>query len=243
MNNAETQDELKKIPSFGLVEYFSNNFADSSFEYGSDRWGICRYPLDSAGKRIVELLEYCPHTLGLNGGAADKSETVVIVTSYKGDTPNSIYFKINPEIVDVYSNHFSDLVCDNVNAFVNRLSQHMELINKVNTFDKFELFKCADFNVFFHFKYDHTVNRIFRVANIAFNPIAGHDKKVVCTFTNNTLTTMSSLRKMDMEFFNRYYKHKIQEAIPDQSFDDLHALIDLSNWNENLKSLVKMAYY
>jgi uncharacterized protein (DUF433 family) len=48
---------------------------------------------------------------------------------------------------------------------------------------------------------------------------------------------------MDSEFFNRYYKEKIKEAYPDLSYEQVYELLDLSKWNEHLKSLVKMTYY
>jgi len=237
-----TEEEREISPAVGLKDYFVQKFTNLQFDYGLTTLGICRYPLDSKGNRIVETLEYCPHTFGLDGGSADKSETIVQITHYKCDTPNSVYFILNPEIIDVYSNHF-DLDCENISSFVNRIKQHMELINKVSPADDFKSVNCAQFNVFFNFKYDHTVKKIFRIANIAFYPISGHDKRVVFTATHNTLQTMSSLRKMDIEFFNRYYKHKIQEAMPDLGFDKVYDLINLDNWSESLKSLVKMSYY
>lgn len=93
----------------------------------------------------------------------------------------------------------------------------------------------------FSFKYDHIDETVSKTALILFRKKGQEPLK--CYITNNKLTTQASMRKMDMEFFNRYYKHKIQEAMPDASFDQIRELIDLSKWNENLKTLVKMAHY
>lgn len=241
MNEESYAEERKKHPSFGLEDYFVEKFTNDQFEYGSNQFGVCRYPLDSNGQRIVAVREECPHTLGLDRASFHESETILLITAHKADTPNSLYFRFNHEIVDIYSNHFDDLACDNIKAFVSRINQHREITNQVFSFNKFD--KNADFNVLFSFKYDHNVKRISQVATGSFKISDKQNNKVSFTATNNSLTTMASLRKLDMEFFNRYYKHKIQEAMPELSFDELHSLIDLSNWSENLKSLVKMAFY
>lgn len=232
--------ELNKDPSIGLRNYFIEKFTSPEFEYGSNQFGICRYPLDSTGKRGIEELDHQTSAYACGAGRFDKSETIVIITSHKGDTPNSIYFRFNPDFDDIYSKDFGDFACDNIKSFVSRINQHMQFTNQVISFHKFD--KHADFNVLFSFKYDHNVKRISQVATGSFKLDANHTKKSF-TATNNALTTMASLRKMDMEFFERYYKHKIQEAMPELSSNQLHALIDIDQWSESLKSLVKMSCY
>lgn len=232
--------ELAKDPAIGLRNYFIEKFTSPEFEYGSNQFGICRYPLDSAGQRSIEELDHQTSAYACGAGRFDKSETIVLITSHKGDTPNSLYFRFNHDIVDIYSKDFGDLACDNIQSFVSRINQHMELTNQVISFNKFD--KHADFNVLFSFKYDHDVKRISQVATGSFTMTVNQTKKSF-TATNNALTTMASLRKMDMEFFERYYKHKIQEAMLDIGSDQLHALIDINQWSESLKSLVKMINY
>lgn len=241
MNPADFDAEHIKLPSFGVALFFSKKFTNAAFEYGIDRWGVCRYPLDDNGQRIIENLPSCPHTLGMYGGVVDKSETVAMITAYKGDTPHSLYFKFSPEITDVYSEHFDDSASENIELFINRLNQHLELINQCNTSAPFQNFNRVDFSVTFSFKYDHIDETVSKTALILFRKKGQEPLK--CYITNNKLTTQASMRKMDMEFFNLYYKHKIQEAMPDASFDQIRELIDLSKWNENLKMLVKMAHY
>lgn len=241
MTPADFDEEHIKLPSFGVAMFFSKKFTNAAFEYGIDRWGVCRYPLDVNGKRIVENLPDCPHTLGMYGGVADKSDTVVMITVYKADTPHSLYFQLNPQIVDSYSEHFDNSASENIDLFASRLNQHLELINQPNTAAPFQNFNHDEFSVNFSFKYDHVAESVSRTALILFRNKGQDPFKYY--ITNNKLTTQASIRKMDMEFFNRYYKTKIQEAMPNLSFDELHSLIDLSTWSENLKSLVKMAFY
>ena len=63
MNPADFDAEHIKLPSFGVALFFSKKFTNAAFEYGIDRWGVCRYPLDDNGQRIIENLPSCPHTL------------------------------------------------------------------------------------------------------------------------------------------------------------------------------------
>lgn len=241
MNESEIEEQIKEFPITKLVNFFSSKFANSNFEYGIDRLGMCRYPLDVDGNRIIEQLPYCPHTLGLYGGSADISETLAVITSNKGDTPDSFYFRFNPDIVDIYSEHFDNSAAENIDVFIKRLKQHLELINHTSSVEPFKKISGADFIVTFSFKFEHVKKEVSRISSIMFSKSDGtFDKYFI---TNNKLTTQASIRKMDMEFFNRYYKNKLAEAIPDVSLDQLRELIDLSNWSDNLKSLVKMTHY
>lgn len=240
MNEEYYEEQRKKVPSFGLEDYFVEKFTNDQFEYGSNSFGVCRYPLDSNGKRIVAVRVECPHTFGLDRASFHVAENILLITSYKGDTPNSIYFTINHEISDIYSSQLDLVDSDNIKSFVSRINQHMELTNKVISFNKFD--KNADFCLLLSFKYDHNIKRISQVAKAYFK-ITDNPNKISFTATDNALTTIASLRKLDMEFFNRYYKHKIKEAFPEIGFDQLHEMIDVDKWSDSLKSLVKMSFY
>lgn len=83
---------------YGFLDYFVNNFTNEHYEYGTDPIGICRYPLDKEGKRIIEALKEDPFTYGMYGGTAAKSETIAHVG--KGDTPSSLFlnYRLNTMI-------------------------------------------------------------------------------------------------------------------------------------------------
>lgn len=237
-------DERQKYPAFGLADYFVKHFTNSQFEYGSNQLGVCRYPLDSEGKRLVYELDRQTSAHACGAGFADKSEPVAPITINKGDTPNSIYFIIYSAIDDIYSEHFGDLDCDNISAFISRFNQHLSLLHKVNPEGLFKKFVCSDFIVSFSFKYDHTSKKISRVASISFLnqnalPSLNSSKYYI---TNNKLSFKENMKRIDAEFFKRYYKHKIQEAMPDQSVKELNELVDISKWSEHLKSLVEISY-
>jgi hypothetical protein len=243
MNEIIDEETKQKFPIYGLLDYFVSNFTDENYEYGMDQMGICRYPLNSDGNRIVVKLEEDRFTYGLDGGTATKSES--IAPFRKGDTPSSIYFNISTKYDDIYSEHFGDLSSPMIDLFVDHTNKHLELINQKKISDDYQLLICKDFSVDASFKYDQMTKKITRVLSIVFrrNPTASEPTRSVHCVTDNLLTTQATLKHMDSEFFNRYYKEKIKEAYPDLSFDQVYELLDLSKWNEHLNALVKMTYY
>lgn len=239
MNEKDYSEEQKQLPSLGAAFFFSNKFGNSQFEYGFNRWGVCRYPLDENGNRIADDVD--PHVLCVYGDMIYRSETVAIITSNKGDTPNSLYFKINPEIADIYSEHFFDSSSKHINVFIDRFNQHLDMLNKPHITVNFQKPQQSAFYVNFKFKYDHVLKEVSAIAIVGFSQ---KDSKLIHYYvTNNDLITQATMRKLDIEFFNRYYKHKIEEAMPKIAAGDLHALIDIDSWSESLKSLVKISYY
>jgi hypothetical protein len=243
MNEIIDEEKKKNCPINGLLDYFVSNFTDKNYEYGRDQMGICRYPLNSEGKRIVEQLEEDRFTYGLDGCTAIKSES--IAPFRKGDTPSSIYFNISTKYDDIYSEHFGDLSSPMIDLFVEHTNNHLDLINQKKISDDYQFLICKDFSYDAIFKYDQITQKITRVLSIVFrrNNTSSEQNRNVHCITDNILTTQATLKHMDSEFFNRYYKEKIKEAYPDLSYEQVYELLDLSKWNEHLKSLVKMTYY
>lgn len=243
MNEVIDVETKKKFPLYGLLDYFLNNFTDEHYEYGTDPIGICRYPLDKDGKRIVEALKEDPFTYGMYGGTATKSETIAPVA--QGDTPSSLYFGLSQKYDDIYSEHFGDLSSPMIDLFMEHTNRHLTMINQKNISDDYQFIVCKDFSIKSSFKYDHLNKNISRTLAVQFMKDNKSSTEIMPVYyvTDNLLTTQNTLKKMDMEFFNRYYKEKIREAVPRISFDDLYKLSDISLWDNDLKTLVKMMYY
>ena len=243
MNEIVEEERNKNFPIHGLLDYFVSNFTNEHYEYGIDQMGICRYPLNSDGNRIVEQLEEDRFTYGMSGGTAIKAETIAPIN--KGDTPSSIYFNISPKYDDIYSECFGDLSSPIIDLFLEHTNKHLDLINQKKISDDYHFFICKDFSVDAIFKYDQITKKITRVLSIVFrrNHKTSEQNRSVYSVTDNILTTQTTLKNMDIEFFNRYYKEQIKEAYPDLSFEQVYELLDLSKWNDQLKSLVKMRFY
>lgn len=244
MQEEITEERKKQYPIHGLLDFFVNHFNNHEFEYGLNQFGICRYPLNADGSRIrVSMDSSSFFSDGYD--TFDKSESVACIISSQTDTPCSLYFGIPNEIDDIYSNYFGDLSCKNIENFVNRFNQHLEIINEETIQLPFKFVQGEQFKLYSSFKYDQLSQSFSKVITITF---IGYDQSLGArdtTFyiTNHNLTSESTMKNMDMEFFKRYYKEKIREAVPRINFDDLYKLADISLWDNDLKSLVKMMYY
>jgi len=97
------------------------------------------------------------------------------------------------------------------------------------------------FYVNFEFKYDHVLQEVSVIAIVGFSQ--QDSKPIYYYITNNALTTQSTMRKIDIEFFNRFYKQSILESNPNLDASAIHSFIDIDKWPESLKSLVKMSRY
>ena len=243
MNEVIDEEKKKQFPLYGFLDYFVNNFTNEHYEYGTDSIGICRYPLDKEGKRIIEALKEDPFTYGLYGGTAAMSETIAHVG--KGDTPSSLFFELSSKYDDIYSERFGDLSSPMIDLFMQHTNQHLTLLNQKNISDDYQFIVCKDFSIKFNFKYDQLTKKISRTLAVQFMKSNKSSNEIIPVYyvTDNVLTTQTTLKNMDIEFFKRYYKEKIKEAYPDLSFEQIYEFLDLSKWNEHLKTLVKMAYY
>lgn len=240
MNKEIYANNKNTSPLSGLETFFVNTFTNERYEYGTNHFGICRYPLDSFGKRIiVEQTSQNPSY----SFVIEHFEIVAPVTIYPNDTPTSIYFTLHSETDDIYSEHLGSLYCPFVEAFLFRIEQHLDLMNIKNTANRFNTFVINDFKVFFNYKYEHSSKTISRVASIMFNSNNEFEKNTNFYIVGNEFTVQETMRKIDIEFFNRYYKEKIKEAIPTLNFEESSELIDISTWSNRLKSLVKMTNY
>jgi len=239
-----TEERKKKYPIHGLLDFFVDNFTNNEFEYGVNQFGICRYPLNTDGNRIRVSME--SSSFFSDGyDTFDKSDSVASIISSQADTPSSLYFAIPTEIDDIYSNHFGNLSCKNIENFINRFNQHLEIINKESIQLPFRFVQGDQFKLYSSFKYDQlsqSFSKVITVTFIGFDSSLGA-RDITSYITNHDLTSQSTMKNMDMEFFKRYYKEKIREAFPRISFDDLYKLADISLWDNDLKTLVKMMYY
>lgn len=244
MQEEITEERKRQYPIHGLLDFFVNNFTNNEFEYGVNQFGICRYPLNTDGSRIrVSMASSSFFSDGYD--TFDKSDSVASIISSQADTPSSLYFAIPTSIDDIYSNHFGNLSCKNIENFINRFNQHLEIINQESVQLPFRFVKGEQVKLYSSFKYDQLSQSFSKVITVTFigsDPSLGA-RDTTYYITNHDVTSQSTMKNMDMEFFKRYYKEKIREAVPRISFDDLYKLADISLWDNDLKSLVKMMYY
>lgn len=220
---------------YGLRDFFIDNFTNSHFEYDMLNWTVCRYPLTADGQRIFQEFNPYPHL----------TEIVATVAHVEGDTPTSIYFRINylPDIL--HSDKIVNLGYTHINKFLSRFNQHLELLNQKNCKEiDFDSFRCLDFQLYASasFQYDHSLSKISRMLRLIFS----ENKKIkqkVFPITDHLDIFTQNINGIDLEFFNRYYKDKIQEIFPSITSKELYALVDIDLWSEPLKALVKMTYY
>lgn len=239
-----TEERKKQYPIHGLLDFFVNNFTNNEFEYGVNQFGICRYPLNADGSRIRVSVD--SSSLFSDGyDTFDKSDSVASIISSQGDTPSSIYFGIPTDIDDIYSNYFGDLSCKNIENFIHRFNQHLDIINQESVKFPFKFIQGDQFKLYSSFKYNHlnqSFSTVITVTFIDLDPSLGA-RDTTFYITNHDVTSQATMKNMDMEFFKRYYKEKIREAVPRINFDDLYKLSDISLWDNDLRSLVKMMYY
>lgn len=238
-------NEIDEKLYYGLRDFFIDNFTTPHFEYGLNNWNVCRYPLTADGERIIQELSYYPHATGVEGAIEYTTEIVATVNPVEGDTPTSIYFRLNYLPDMIHSDKVVNLESTHIHKFLSRFNQHLELLNQIAcTESKLDCFKCLDFQIYASssFKYDHSLSTISRMFRLIFNENKKFAKKIF-PFTDHQNIFTQTTDEMDLEFFNRYYKDKIQEVFPSIISEELYALVDIELWSEPLKELVKMTYY